>query len=62
MKNDATQGRSDFTTLSDREIWAAIRYLDGKQQRGIADLLVCVVLCWMVLFFCTAYLILHLRT
>ncbi|HET9742327.1 MAG TPA: hypothetical protein VFQ00_06235 [Terriglobales bacterium] len=41
---------------SDAEVWSAIRYLEARPQRGIADLMFSVFLCWLVLVACAAYL------
>ena len=61
MKRETSPASSDLSPLSSTEVWAAIRYLEPKQQRGTADILVCMVLCWMVLFSCAIYLVIHLK-
>jgi hypothetical protein len=61
--NDRTIAKSPAITslLSDREVWAAIRYLEPSARRGVGDLLATMVLCWMILLFSTLYIVLHLR-
>ena len=46
--------------VSDREVWSAIRYLDPESQRGVADMLAVMVLCWIVLLLCAGYLVFRL--
>jgi hypothetical protein len=43
-------------SVSDREIWPAIRYLDPELQRGFGDILAIMALCWAVLIVCAMYL------
>ncbi|MFL6437489.1 MAG: hypothetical protein ACJ71Q_07920 [Terriglobales bacterium] len=59
--NDSTMAKSTSAALSDKEVWAAIRYLEPTDRRGIADLLATMVLCWMILLFSTLYIVLHVR-
>jgi len=61
MDREITRKNSDLRSPSSTEIWAAIRYLEPNQQRGTADILVCMLLCWMVLFSCATYLLIHLK-
>jgi hypothetical protein len=59
--NDSTMAKSASPALSDKEVWAAIRYLEPTARRGIGDLLATMVLCWMILLFSTLYIVLHVR-
>jgi len=59
--NDGTIAKSPSPALSDKEVWAAIRYLEPMARRGVGDLLAIMVLCWMILLFCTLYIVLHVR-
>jgi hypothetical protein len=61
--NDSTSAKwpASTSTLSDEQVLAAIRYLEPTGRRGIADLVFTMLLCWMILLFCTLYLVLHLR-
>jgi len=61
MKRETIQSSSELGALSSSEVWAAICYLEPKRQRGTADILVCMVMCWMVLFSCATYLLIHLK-
>lgn len=45
------------SSVSDREVWSTIRYLDPESQRGVADMLVVMALCWIVLLLCAGYLV-----
>jgi hypothetical protein len=60
-RNTEQKKASDQETISDQEIWPAIRYLDPDAKKDTSDIAVVITLAGLLCIVCIVCVLLHLR-
>jgi hypothetical protein len=60
-RNTEQEKERDRETISDQEIWPAIRYLDPDAKKDTSDIAVVITLAGLLCIICIVCVLLHLR-